>query len=125
MSRHDRTELFRRLLQGVVSSVAVVLLPAAGRIEALGHMKLWILIAVGAIAHVFQPAFNPVDKGAKREAASLHPTPSVPSLMARRIGSVFAAATSARRISVLGFGEVKNETLRARARRIARKYRAS
>jgi protein-S-isoprenylcysteine O-methyltransferase len=51
------------LIQGVASGAALVLLPALGRSQALASEKLWILVALGATAHLFQPAYRPFDRG--------------------------------------------------------------
>ena len=56
--------LLRRLAQGALSTGALVLVPALGRVEAMSAPKLWILLAVGTLAHVLQPAFSPLARGA-------------------------------------------------------------
>lgn len=53
-----------RFLIGALISVVVVILPAFGRPEALFAPKLWLLVVLGALAGMLQPAFNPFEKPA-------------------------------------------------------------
>jgi protein-S-isoprenylcysteine O-methyltransferase len=56
--------------KGVVSalvSIVVVLVPVLPRPEALYSPKLWVLVVLGTLAGILQPAFNPFEKSTTRE----------------------------------------------------------
>ncbi|MHC4251577.1 MAG: methyltransferase family protein [Planctomycetota bacterium] len=51
--------MIRRLTKGAVVSVAVLLLPVLGNAAFLREPGIWILLAVGVLASVLQPDYNP------------------------------------------------------------------
>lgn len=59
--------MIRKFLMGAVISIVVVIGPALGRPEALISPKLWIMVILGALAGMLQPAFNPFEKSATPE----------------------------------------------------------
>jgi protein-S-isoprenylcysteine O-methyltransferase Ste14 len=59
--------MIRKLLVGALISVVVVILPTLGRPEAMFAPKLWLLVVLGALAGMLQPAFNPFEKSATPE----------------------------------------------------------
>lgn len=52
----------RKLIQGIIVACLVVVLPLAGNTAMLLSSQAWILIAVGILASLFQPAYNPFEK---------------------------------------------------------------
>jgi protein-S-isoprenylcysteine O-methyltransferase len=57
--------MIKRLFLGIVISAVVVIAPVLGNIEILGAPQLWILLAFGVLASIFQPGYNPVTIAAK------------------------------------------------------------
>lgn len=57
--------MIKRLVQGIVITVLVVILPVLGNREILGAPHIWILILAGILASVFQPSYNPFTITAK------------------------------------------------------------
>jgi hypothetical protein len=57
----------RKLLVGFAASVGLAIVPALlGNPAALQHPQLWILIGVGLLASLTQPAYAPIDRDARR-----------------------------------------------------------
>lgn len=59
--------MIRKLLVGALISVIVVIVPTVGRPEAMLAPKLWLLVILGALAGMLQPAFNPFERPATPE----------------------------------------------------------
>lgn len=58
----------RKLLVGLAASVGLAIVPALlGNPAALQHPQLWILIGVGLLASLTQPAYAPIDRDAPPE----------------------------------------------------------
>lgn len=57
--------MIKRLVQGIVIAILVVILPVLGNREILGAPHIWILILAGILASVFQPGYNPFTITAK------------------------------------------------------------
>lgn len=53
-----------RLLQGVIVSVVVAIVPAIGKPTALAKPQLWLLLVLGVLANLFQPSYKPFDRAA-------------------------------------------------------------
>lgn len=52
--------MFKRLMLGAIMASFVVILPALGNAEILQAAHLWILLGIGVLASVLQPAYNPL-----------------------------------------------------------------
>jgi len=59
--------MIRKLIQGILVSCAIVILPAVGRPLAVISPKLWVLVALGTLASFFQPVYNPFRRSATPE----------------------------------------------------------
>lgn len=59
--------MLRKLLTGALISIIAVLVPCLGRPEALLSPKLWLMVVLGTLAGLLQPAFNPFEKSATPE----------------------------------------------------------
>lgn len=64
-SRCKGAIIIRRLILGIVISSFLIILPVLGNAEILRAPNLWILVAVGVLASVFQPSYNPFTITAK------------------------------------------------------------
>lgn len=51
--------MIKRLFQGIIISILVVILPALGNVDILRAPHIWILILLGILASIFQPSYNP------------------------------------------------------------------
>ena len=51
--------MFRRMILGAILVSTIVILPALGNMEILHAPHLWILLGIGTLASVLQPAYNP------------------------------------------------------------------
>lgn len=51
--------MIKRFIQGIVISSLVIILPVLGNPAILRAPHIWILLAFGVLASVFQPAYNP------------------------------------------------------------------
>lgn len=63
--KSNGAEVIKRLLQGLVISFSVVILPTAGNVRVLSGPSLWILFAFGILASALQPGYNPFTIGAR------------------------------------------------------------
>ena len=54
--------MLRKMLVGAAVSLTITVLLALGNARALLAPQLWVLLAVGILANVFQPTYNPFDK---------------------------------------------------------------
>lgn len=54
--------MIRKAIVGVLISLVVVIVPALARPEALHAPQLWIMVVLGTLAGMLQPAFNPFSK---------------------------------------------------------------
>ena len=52
--------MLKRLIQGIVISSAVILLPILGNVDILRAPHLWVMLGFGVLASLFQPSYNPV-----------------------------------------------------------------
>lgn len=59
--------MIRRFIQGTVISLLVLVLPVLGNTAILRAPHLWILLAYGVLASVFQPEYNPFTITAKAQ----------------------------------------------------------
>jgi protein-S-isoprenylcysteine O-methyltransferase len=60
--------MFRKFATGLTASLLVFILPALLlRPDALGHPKLWCMVAIGLLASLTQPAYSPLDGDAPPE----------------------------------------------------------
>lgn len=58
----------RKLIVGLVASLIVFIVPALLlQPEALHYPKLWVLVGIGLLASMTQPAYNPVDRNTPPE----------------------------------------------------------
>ncbi len=62
--------MIKKLIQGIIVSSIIVIVPTIGNLEILNAPHLWILILIGILASLFQPQYNPfkhapeeIDKG--------------------------------------------------------------
>ncbi len=51
--------MLRRMILGTILVSTIVILPALGNMEILHAPHLWILLGIGTLASVLQPAYNP------------------------------------------------------------------
>lgn len=51
--------MLRKFIQGLIASLLVVIAPVMGNTDMLYAPHLWIMVAVGVAASLFQPAYNP------------------------------------------------------------------
>lgn len=56
--------IVRKLLTAAVAASVLYILPAIGKLEALSHPQLWILVGFGVVLSIFQPTYKPIDKSA-------------------------------------------------------------
>ena len=56
--------MLRKVVVGAAASLAITLLPSLGNPSALLAPQLWLLLAAGLLANVFQPPYNPFDQSA-------------------------------------------------------------
>ena len=59
--------MIRKLILGIIVSAIIVIAPCLGNLPALRAPQLWILLATGILASLFQPAYNPFDRTGKTE----------------------------------------------------------
>jgi protein-S-isoprenylcysteine O-methyltransferase Ste14 len=52
--------MIRKVLQGMIIGALVVLVPVMGNPGVLGALHLWIIILLGILASVLQPAYHPI-----------------------------------------------------------------
>ena len=52
--------MLKRLLQGCVIALAIVLVPVLGNLDVLRAPHMWILVLLGILASLFQPPHNPL-----------------------------------------------------------------
>jgi len=51
--------MFRKLIQGILVSSIIVIIPLAGNMAMVRAPHVWILVATGVLASLFQPPYNP------------------------------------------------------------------
>lgn len=60
--------MLKKLILGLVLSLFIFIAPALLlQPEALGFTKLWVMVGIGLLASITQPAYNPVDRNAPPE----------------------------------------------------------
>lgn len=60
--------MFRKLILGFVLSLLIVILPALLlRPDAIACSKLWVMVGIGVLASITQPAYKPIDRDAPPE----------------------------------------------------------
>jgi protein-S-isoprenylcysteine O-methyltransferase len=51
--------MLRKLLQGAIVTILIVIIPTIGNLAILHAPHIWILIVIGILASFFQPKYNP------------------------------------------------------------------
>ncbi len=59
--------MIQRLIQGILFSFIIVIVPALGNADAVFALQLWLMFAIGVFAHLFQPSYKPFDRSAPTE----------------------------------------------------------
>jgi len=57
--------MVRKLFQGLLVSLCIVILPVLGNVSMLRAPHLWILLLIGILASIFQPSYNIVKDKSK------------------------------------------------------------
>ena len=72
MATRDRSNVIRssagnKFVHGALFSLAIVIAPALGNRQVLALPQLWIMLALGILAHLLQPAYKVFDPAAPAE----------------------------------------------------------
>jgi len=54
----------RKLVQGIIFSLVLGIVPALWNTDVLKYPQLWIMVIIGTLANVWQPAYKPFDRNA-------------------------------------------------------------
>lgn len=59
--------MYRKLLQAIIISLIVLVLPTIGNLQVLKSFQIWILVLIGLTAILFQPSYNPFKKASSQD----------------------------------------------------------